>query len=102
MKEPNYVMNIICKWITLDNFEGGQTRREYLVDCVNTTKNFCYKQMFGMHYKFRHQVDYNNNRRHSPILVERTWATKFWEDRNCAWYLAKMEVNTNLAWGNFR
>ena len=37
-----------------------------------------------------------------PILVERTWATKFWDDRNCAWYIATSELNTNLAWGHFR
>ena len=30
MKEPNYVMKIMCKWITLDDFEGGQTRRTIL------------------------------------------------------------------------
>ena len=101
MKEPNYLMKIMCKWMTLDDFEGGQTRRDYLVDDVKTIKTFCYKQLFIMHYKFRHQVDYNNNRRHSPISVERTWATKFWGDINCTWYLATSEVNTNLAWRHF-
>ena len=75
MKKPNYVMKIMCKWMTLANFEGGQTRRDYLVDGVKTTKTFKYKQPFGMHYKFRHQVDDNNSRRHFPISVERTWAT---------------------------
>ena len=102
MKELNYLMNIMCKWMTLDNFEGVQTRRDYLVDGVTTTKTFCYKQRFRMHYKFRHQVDDNNNRRHLPISVERTWATKFWDDRNCACCLATSEVNTNLAWEKFR
>ena len=102
IKEPKYVMKRMCKCMTLDNFEGGQTWRDYLVDGVKTTKTFCYKHPFGMHYKFRHQVDDNNNRRHFPIPVERTWDTTFWEDRNCAWYLATSEVNTNLAWGNFR
>ena len=55
-----------------------------------------------MHYKFIHQVDDNNNRQHLPISFERTWAAKFWDDRNCAWYLATSEVNTNLAWGHFQ
>ena len=72
MKEPNYVMKIMCKWMTLDDFEGGQSRRYYLVDVVKTTKTFCYKYPFGIHYKFRHQVDDNNNRRHSNISVYRT------------------------------
>ena len=40
MEEMNYVMNIMCKWITLDDFEGGQTRWNYLVDSVKTTKTF--------------------------------------------------------------
>ena len=80
MKEPNYVMKIMCKWMTLDDFEGGQTQWDYFVDNFKTTKTFCYNQPFRMHYKFRHQVDDNNNRQHSPISVERTWATKFWEE----------------------
>ena len=88
--------------MTLDNFEGGQTRRDYLVDGAKTTKNFCYKQPFGIHYKFIHQVYDINNRRNSPILVDITRAKIFWEDKNCAWYLATSEGNTNLAWGNFR
>ena len=25
MKEPKYVMKIMCKWMTLEDFEGGQT-----------------------------------------------------------------------------
>ena len=97
MKKTNYMTKIIYNWMTLDKFEGRQTQRCYLVDGVKTTKTLCYKQPFGMHYKFIHQVDDNNNRQHSHILVERTWAAKFWEDRNCAWYLATSEVNTNLA-----
>ena len=74
MKESNYLKKIICKWKALDDFEGGQTRRDYLVDGVKTAKTFCYKQPFGMHYKLRHQADDKKNRRHAPILVERTWA----------------------------
>ena len=35
-------------------------------------------------------------------MVERKWATKFWEDRNSVWYLATSEMNTNLAWGHFQ
>ena len=72
------------------------------MDGVNTTKTFCYEQPFGMQKKFIHQFDGNNNRQNSPISVERTWATKFWEDRNCAYYLATSEVSTNLVWGHFK
>ena len=97
MKEPSYVIKIMCKWMTLDGFEGGQTRQDYIVDGVEKTNTFCYKQPFGVHYKFRHQVDDNNNRQYSSILVYITWDTKFWGYRNCAWYLATSAVNTNLA-----
>ena len=40
MKEPNYAMKIMCKWMALDQFEGGQTRRDYFVDSVKTTNTF--------------------------------------------------------------
>ena len=40
IKEPNYVMKIMCKWMNLNDFEGGQTRRDYFVDGVKTTKTF--------------------------------------------------------------
>ena len=78
MKEPNCVKKIMYKWMHLYNFEGGQTRWDYRVDGFKIINTFCYKKPFGMHYKFRHKVDDNNNRWHSTISVERTWATKLW------------------------
>ena len=72
------------------------------MDGVKTTKTICYKQPFGIHYKFIHQVDDNNNRLNLHILVERTWATNFWSDINFAWYIATSEVNINRALGHFR
>ena len=47
------------------------------------------------------KIDDHNNRRHAPISIDRTWATKFWPDRNFAWYLAVTEVNTALVDGHF-
>ena len=85
-----------------DDFYRGRTQRDFLVNGVKTTKTFCYKQPFGLHSKFRHQVDDINNRRHYPILVGRKWYTKYWKDRKYAWYLATSEVNNNLAWGHFQ
>ena len=38
-------------------------------------------EVFVDHFNYRHQVDDNKNRRHSPIKVERTWATNYWPDR---------------------
>ena len=39
---------------------------------------------------------------HATISLERTWTTKFWPDRNFAWYLAVLEVNTDIASGHFK
>ena len=49
-----------------------------------------------------HQVDDHNNRCHAPISLERTWATKFWPDRNFAWYVAVTEVNAALVHGHMQ
>ena len=65
-------------------------------------KMFKYRQPFGLHFSYRHQVDNHNNRRHSHISLYRTWDTKFFPDRNFAWYLAVTEVSTALASGNFQ
>ena len=92
---------IMYKWITLEDFEEVQIQWDYLVDGVETIKNFCYKQKFGTHYKLRYQVGDSNNIRHSLILVEKTWDKMFWEDGKCAWYIETREVNTNIAWVNF-
>ena len=35
-------------------------------------------------------------------IIERTWAAKFWPDRNFTWYLVVTEVNAALAYGHFR
>ena len=47
-------------------------------------------------------MDDHNNRRHAHISLERTGATKFWPDRNFAWYLAASEFNAALAMGHFQ
>ena len=57
MKEPDYVMNIMVSWMTLDELEGAKTRR-YFIDRSGTkeTKQFTYRQPFGIHFRYRHQV----------------------------------------------
>jgi hypothetical protein len=42
-------------------------------------------------------VDSHNAKRHAPIGVETTWATKKWENRVFAFILAVTEVNVYLA-----
>ena len=82
--------------------DGADTRREYKGrDGQSLDRLFKYCQPFGLHFHYRHQVDDHNNRIHAPISVESKGATKFWTDRNFAWYLALTEVNTALADGHF-
>ena len=83
--------------------EGTKTRRDY-IDSSGTkqTNQFTYQQPFRLHFKYQHQVDDHNNKRHAPIFLERTWATKFYPDHNFSWYLAVSEVNTDLASGQFQ
>ena len=59
------------------------------------TKRFNYCEVFGKHFRYRHQVDNNNNRCHSPIFVEINWATKYWPGRFHAYLLALTKFNEN-------
>ena len=73
MKYPDYVMNIVASWITLDELEGARTRRYFIESSgTNDTKQFTHRQPFGVHFRYRHQVDSNNNRRHAPMYLEGT------------------------------
>ena len=102
-KEPDYVIKLMASWMTLDDLVGARTRRDF-IDRFGTkeTKQFAYWQPFGVHFRYRHQVDDQNNRRHAPIFLERTWGTRFWLDCNFAWYLAVLEINTAPASGHFQ
>ena len=83
--------------------DGADTRREYKGrDGYSLARLFKYRQPFGFHFRYCHQVYDHNNRRYFPIAIESTWKTKFWPDRKCAWYLDVPEVNTALAYGHFR
>ena len=96
-------MKIMATCMTLEELDGADTRQEYKGWYGESlARLFKYCHLFGLHFRYRHQVDDQNNRRHAHISIERTWATKFWPDRNFAWYLAVTEVNTALADGNFR
>ena len=103
MKEPDYVMKIMASWMTRDALEGAGTRR-YFKDRSGTkeTNQFTYRQPFGIHFRYIHQLDDHNNWIHAPISLESTSATKLWPDCNFDWYLALSEVNTYLASGRFQ
>ena len=61
------------------------------------TKSFQYADPFYRYFHARHAVDDNNNRRHQPISLETSWGTKFWPNRQYAFFLALSELNANLA-----
>ena len=47
-------------------------------------------------------MDNHNNRRHQPISLEETWATKFWPHRVFAFLLAVAEGNAYLLNKHYR
>ena len=74
-------MKIMATWMTLEELDGSYTGREYKEwDGESLSRLFKYYQPFGLHFRYRHQVDDHNNRRHAPILIERKWETKLWPD----------------------
>jgi hypothetical protein len=97
MKEPDYVMQIMSTWQTLREMEKGSTARTIKVNGQETRVTFKYREPFYNHYKYRYLVDVHNQRRHSPISLEDTWATKHWPCRVFAFLLAISEVNAKLA-----
>ena len=103
MKYPDYVMKITASWKTLVQLEGARTRR-YFIDISGTkeTNQITYMQLSGICFRYRNQVDDQNNRRHAQISLERKWATKFWPDHNFSWYLAVSKINTDLATGHLQ
>ena len=96
-------MKTMATWMTLEDLDGADTRREYKGRYGQSlTRPSKYRQPFGLHFHYCHQVNYHNNIIHATISIESTWATKFWPDRNFAWYLDVAEVNKALADWNFR
>ena len=102
-REPEYVMKVISTCMTLKELDGADTRRKYKgQDVQYLVSQLKYWKTFGSHSRHHHQVDNHNNRSNAPISLERKWVTKFWPNRNFAWYLAVTEVNTALTDGHFR
>ena len=54
MKDMDYVMKAMTSWMTLDELEGARTRRDF-IDSSGTkeTKQFTYRQPFGLHFRYR-------------------------------------------------
>ena len=76
MKYPDYIMKLMNKYGTLDPTDK-MTRRKFNCGGVMETKEIMYTELVASIFLYRHQVDDNKNRRHAPISIEITWATKY-------------------------
>jgi hypothetical protein len=97
MKEEVYVMKLISTYGALRSVEEGKTQQSVIENGQRVNKSFHYTEPFFNHYKFRHQVDDHNNRRHSPISLEERISTIDWKIRVFMFILALVEVNARLA-----
>ena len=72
-------MKLMTKYGTLEPADNRK-RRKFKRGGVIETKEFIYTEVVANMFLYQHQVDDNNNRRHAPISIEKTWATKYWTD----------------------
>lgn len=94
MKEPTYCMMLMSTYGTLERM-GKMNYRNFVGNAPQ--HSFQYPEVVANHYKYRHIVDDHNARRHSPISLEETWATKRWANRVFAFLLSITEINIMLA-----
>ena len=68
MKNPDHVMKIMVIWMKLDDLEGARTSIYFIESYgMKEKKSFTHRQTFGIYFRYRHQVDNQNNRRHAKI-----------------------------------
>jgi hypothetical protein len=92
LKDVDYVMSLMSSYGTTERNALHPTER-----IVNGAKiSFHYPEVHSNHFKFRHAVDDHNSKRHAPISLEETWATKYWPNRVFAFILGVTEVNALL------
>ena len=103
MKDPYFLMKIMASSMTLDKLKVAKTRRYIIERSVPKEKNqFQYDQLFGLYFRYKHQVDKQKNLIHAPIFKDITWMTILFPDPNFSWYLTLLEVNIALASGHFQ
>jgi hypothetical protein len=96
MKEPDYVMKLMSMYGTNERV-GEWKRCAYKIGGQHHEVSFQYPKVVYNHFRYRHVIDDHNSKRHSPISLEVTWATKWWPHRVFAFLLAVTEVNVMLA-----
>ena len=65
-------MRIMASCMTLDELEGAKIIR-YFIDRSGTkeTKHFTYQNPFGIHFRYRNQLENYNSFRNVPIYLDR-------------------------------
>ena len=74
-------------YVTLEP-TNNRTGRKSKRGGVMETKEFMYMEVVSNHFLYQNKFDGNNNRKHAPISIDKTWVTKYWPDRCFDWYLA--------------
>ena len=99
LKEEEYVTKIMSTHGSHQLVLNHMTTRSFRNPATGqqSTTSFAYFDPFSRYFRARHSVDDNNNRRHQPISIETTWATKWWANRQQGFHLAVAAVNANLA-----
>ena len=81
---------------------GDTWSRSWKIGLNSHHVTFKYPELVYCHYKNRYHVDNHNNRRHQPIGLEETWATKFWPHHVFAFLLVVAEGNAYLLNKHYR
>jgi hypothetical protein len=92
MKEQKYTFIMMATYGTMREVEDGNARRTI----NNSVVSFKYIEPYYNHYKFRHQIDDHNAKRHQPISVEEVLGVRNWAKRHFTWLIAVTEVNVKL------
>ena len=71
MKEPYYAMKLMALWMALNDLECANNKRDWKENGFCKSIFFFYKQPFGMQFRYMHQDDDQNNRRHAKIYIEK-------------------------------
>lgn len=99
MKDPEYVTTLMATFGALDEVEGNKAKaiRSWSEEDGSLSRAvFQYTEPYHYYYEYRGVCDQHNARRHAPISLEQTWATKTWEHRVFAFILAISEINAYL------
>ncbi len=92
-KDDGYVTKTMSTHGTLCEIPSHCTRRVV----GGQVKIFSYVEPLLRHNMAKHFVDDVNNRRHDPIGLDSSWATKSWEQRQFTFFLSIAEVNALIS-----